>query len=367
MESLGEAVGGDANCILLFDTLLQTFVAFKTMPLPHLGLHTLLGLPKESVQTTLELIELVTMSSSDSSKSNHHSCYEQENLPITRSQSHLVAFHKSEGESRHDKLPNSGSNTDQESGALTASWYNSCAQEPGSATIQNPTQLLQLRRNEGETCLERLSNAGTLPDPQQQPGELEKSYHHPSTIKRLLPETQSPIHPAQRRSAEEEFWLNGIPVVDSTPAPGPRKAYPDSRSCGRGIRIANPVVLSSNMSVRVKQEDLMKSEDSVKQVSIKPIVIATLVETFLLFAVQPLLFADTLLCLLLFAPYPNFGRESRCFVFCALLNCYGTVRWKLGCTLVFGLLRTLTRMDWGYVWVVLKGRRCNNERFGSCL
>ena len=101
-----------------------------------------------------------------------------------------------------------------------------------------------------------------------------------------------------------------------------------------------PMVAGDEISVIVTPQPL------------KPIVFGVVAVIALLFVAQPRLFTDTLLCLLLFMPYPPYLRFARWVLLLPLLG-YDTVQGKLESALVFGILSTTTTIDWGYAWEVV--------------
>ncbi|EXJ77948.1 hypothetical protein A1O3_09107 [Capronia epimyces CBS 606.96] len=82
------------------------------------------------------------------------------------------------------------------------------------------------------------------------------------------------------------------------------------------------------------------------------IVLTVLAAAIVLFATRPRLFADTILCLLVFAPYPDFARYSRWCIFLPLVL-YDTTQGKLESALMLGILTTTSSIDWSYAWAVV--------------
>ncbi|EXJ88561.1 hypothetical protein A1O1_05491 [Capronia coronata CBS 617.96] len=127
---------------------------------------------------------------------------------------------------------------------------------------------------------------------------------------------------------------------------------------------SNPDLIEASLDPPVLQRKLIAiptyqtrsgysdTEDDLRRLPTKPVIIAVIAAAALLLAVRPQLFSDTVLCLLLFVPYPDFARHSRWCIVLPLLI-YDSTQGKLESAVLLSLLATTTFIDWSYAWGVV--------------
>ncbi|KAL2424042.1 hypothetical protein ABEF95_001776 [Exophiala dermatitidis] len=148
-------------------------------------------------------------------------------------------------------------------------------------------------------------------------------------------------------------WYDDAPEPSETGATAPSSwddsdfSNPDLVETSYDPPILRRSLVSGSADEIMLEDNNNEVHDAQQRLQRLYVVITVHALALILFAARPQLFSNTILCLLLFVPYPDFAKHARWCILVPLLL-YDTSSSKLESALMLCLLTTMTWIDWPY-------------------